>query len=109
METTVPSRRGSAPPSSPRGVTRIACRPLSSRPVTSRNSQPRARNASIIPGGMRTHWFDNFPEQGIPLPDERHLQDPANVAEAILFAVRVPSGSVVQELMVTPLTETSWP
>lgn len=67
------------------------------------------RVTTIIPGGMRTHWFDNFPEQGIPLPDERHLQDPANVAEAILFAVRVPSGSVVQELMVTPLTETSWP
>ena len=67
------------------------------------------RVTTIIPGGMRTHWFDKFPEQGIPMPDERHLQDPANVAEAIVFAVRVPSGSVVQELMVTPLTETSWP
>jgi len=64
---------------------------------------------TIIPGGMRTHFFDRFPEQGIPMPDERNLQDPANVAESILFAVRMPAQSVVQELIVTPLTETSWP
>lgn len=64
---------------------------------------------TIIPGGMRTHWFDAFPEQGIPMPDERHLQDPANVAESIVFAVAMPRPSVVQELMVMPLTETSWP
>jgi NAD(P)-dependent dehydrogenase (short-subunit alcohol dehydrogenase family) len=25
---------------------------------------------TVIPGGMKTHWFDRFPEQGIPLPDE---------------------------------------
>lgn len=67
------------------------------------------RVTTIIPGGMRTHWFDRFPEQGIPMPDERHLQDPANVAEAILFAARMPPQSSVQELIVTPLTETSWP
>lgn len=67
------------------------------------------RVTTVIPGGMRTHWFDKFPEQGIPLPDESNLQDPANVAEAIVFAVRMPQQSVVQEIMVTPLTETSWP
>jgi NAD(P)-dependent dehydrogenase (short-subunit alcohol dehydrogenase family) len=67
------------------------------------------RVTTIIPGGMRTHFFDRFPEQGIPLPDERNLQDPANVAEAIVFAVRMPPQSVVQEVIVTPLTETSWP
>jgi NAD(P)-dependent dehydrogenase (short-subunit alcohol dehydrogenase family) len=67
------------------------------------------RVTTIIPGGMRTHWFDKFPEQGIPMPDERNLQDPANVAEAIVFAVSMPAQSVVQEIMVTPLTETSWP
>jgi NAD(P)-dependent dehydrogenase (short-subunit alcohol dehydrogenase family) len=67
------------------------------------------RVTTIIPGGMRTHWFDRFPEQGIPLPDERNLQDPANVAEAIVFAARMPAQSAVQELMVTPLHETSWP
>jgi NAD(P)-dependent dehydrogenase (short-subunit alcohol dehydrogenase family) len=67
------------------------------------------RVTTVIPGGMRTHWFDRFPEQGIPIPDEQHLQDPANVAATIVFAVQMPAQSVVQELMVTPLTETSWP
>jgi NAD(P)-dependent dehydrogenase (short-subunit alcohol dehydrogenase family) len=67
------------------------------------------RVTTIIPGGMRTHWFDRFPEQGIPLPDETNLQDPMAVADAIAYAVSVPRGSAVQELMITPLTETSWP
>jgi NAD(P)-dependent dehydrogenase (short-subunit alcohol dehydrogenase family) len=67
------------------------------------------RVTTIIPGGMRTHWFDRFPEQGIPLPDDQNLQDPRNVAEAILAAVTMPRGTVVQEIIVTPLTETSWP
>lgn len=67
------------------------------------------RVTTIIPGGMRTHFFDRFAAQGIPLPDERNLQEPANVAEAILFALSMPAQSVVQELMVTPLNETSWP
>lgn len=64
---------------------------------------------TVIPGGMRTHWFDSFPEQGIPMPDETHLQDPRNVAEVILFAVQMPAQSSMQEVIVTPLTETSWP
>ncbi|MGN6673551.1 MAG: SDR family oxidoreductase [Thermomicrobiales bacterium] len=67
------------------------------------------RVTTVIPGGMRTHFFDRFPEQGIPMPDERNLQDPATVADAILYAVRVPPTSNLQELILTPLTETSWP
>jgi NAD(P)-dependent dehydrogenase (short-subunit alcohol dehydrogenase family) len=67
------------------------------------------RVTTIIPGGMNTHWFDSFPEQGIPLPDQRNLQDPGNVADAIAYAVTLPRGSVVQEMLVTPLSETSWP
>ena len=67
------------------------------------------RVTTVIPGGMRTHFFDRFPEQGIPLPDERNLQDPANVAEVILCAVTLPPESALQEVIVTPLTETSWP
>jgi NAD(P)-dependent dehydrogenase (short-subunit alcohol dehydrogenase family) len=63
----------------------------------------------LIPGGMRTHWFDTFPEQGLDMPDERFLQDPANVAQTILFAVTMPGGSAVQEVIVTPPNETSWP
>lgn len=67
------------------------------------------RVTTLIPGGMRTHFFDRFVDQGIPMPDERNLQDPANVAEAIVFALMMPAQSVVQELMITPLNETSWP
>jgi len=67
------------------------------------------RVTTIIPGGMRTHFFDRFADQGIPMPDERNLQDPANVAETIVFAVRMPPQSALQELIITPLTETSWP
>ncbi len=67
------------------------------------------RVTTVIPGGMRTHFFDRFPEQGIPLPDERNLQDPATVAETILFAVRLPPESALQELIITPLTEPGWP
>lgn len=67
------------------------------------------RVTTVIPGGMRTGWFDAFPEQGIPMPDESKLQDPANVARTILFAVQLPPDSAMQEVMVTPMAETSWP
>lgn len=67
------------------------------------------RVTTIIPGGMRTHFFDRFADQGIPMPEEQNLQEPANVARAILFAVLMPPESVVQEVIVTPMTETSWP
>jgi NAD(P)-dependent dehydrogenase (short-subunit alcohol dehydrogenase family) len=67
------------------------------------------RVTTIILGGMRKGFFDRFLDQGIPLLDERNLQDPANVARVILFAMMLPAGSVVQEVIVTPLTEPSWP
>lgn len=67
------------------------------------------RVTTIIPGGMNTHWFDRFPEQGIPLPDQGNLQDPATVADAIAYAVALPRGSALQEMLITPLSETSWP
>jgi NAD(P)-dependent dehydrogenase (short-subunit alcohol dehydrogenase family) len=67
------------------------------------------RVTTIVPGGMRTHFFDRFVEQGIPLPDQRNLQDPANVADVIVFATTVPPGSALQEVIITPLNETSWP
>ena len=67
------------------------------------------RVTTIIPGGMRTHFFDRFAEQGIPMPDEQNLQDPANVAQVIVFATQVPPESALQEVIITPVTETSWP
>jgi len=67
------------------------------------------RVTTVIPGGMRTHFFDRFVEQGIPMPEMDDLQDPSTVARVILHAVRMPPESVIQEVLVTPLTETSWP
>lgn len=67
------------------------------------------RVTTIIPGGMRTHFFDRFVEQGIPLPEEQNLQDPANVARTIVFAAQMPPESALQEVIITPMTETSWP
>ncbi|MDQ2713386.1 MAG: SDR family oxidoreductase [Chloroflexota bacterium] len=67
------------------------------------------RVTTIIPGGMRTHFFDRFVDQGIPMPQQENLQDPANVAQVIVFATQVPPESALQEVIVTPMTETSWP
>src|SRR5579859_455680 len=67
------------------------------------------RVTTIIPGGMRTHFFDRFADQGIPMPDQQNLQDPANVAQVIVFATMMPPASALQEMIITPVTETSWP
>jgi NAD(P)-dependent dehydrogenase (short-subunit alcohol dehydrogenase family) len=67
------------------------------------------RVTTVIPGGMRTHFFDRFAAQGIPAPDESLLQDPANVARAILFAAQMPRGSDLQELVITSPHEPGWP
>lgn len=71
--------------------------------------QDNIRVTTVIPGGMRTHFFDRFADQGIPAPDEATLQDPANVARAILFAVQMPAGSDLQELVITSSNEPGWP
>jgi NAD(P)-dependent dehydrogenase (short-subunit alcohol dehydrogenase family) len=62
----------------------------------------------LVPGGMHTHFFDDRDEQYRPGPDAK-LNDPANVAEAVLFALRQPAGCEVRELVVTSSAETSWP
>jgi len=67
------------------------------------------RVSTIIPGGMQTHFFDRFVDQGIPLPDAETLQSPADVARTILFAATAGPGSVVQEILVTSPNESSWP
>jgi NAD(P)-dependent dehydrogenase (short-subunit alcohol dehydrogenase family) len=62
----------------------------------------------LFPGGMRTHFFDGRPEQFMPAPDQ-HLNDPADVAASVVFALRQPPGCEVRELVVAPATEPSWP
>ncbi len=63
---------------------------------------------TLIPGGMSTAFFDGRPEQFKPAPDAR-LNDPGDVADAVLFALTRPPGCEVRELVVTPSTEPSWP
>jgi NAD(P)-dependent dehydrogenase (short-subunit alcohol dehydrogenase family) len=62
----------------------------------------------LIPGGMQTHFFDDRPDQYKPGPDAR-LNDPAYVADAVLFALTQPVGCEVRELVVCAATEPSWP
>lgn len=62
----------------------------------------------LIPGGMRTRFFDGRTEQYRPGPDAV-LNDPADVAQTILMALRQPVGCEVRELVVATSTEPSWP
>ena len=68
-------------------------------------ARSRQQGAALIVGGMRTPFLlDRFPDL-----DPEVLQDPANVAASIRFVLEMPVGSVVPELTVLPLRETSWP
>ncbi|MFI7031815.1 SDR family oxidoreductase [Microbispora rosea] len=62
----------------------------------------------LIPGGMQTNFFNDRPDQYKPGPDTR-LNQPEDVASAILFALGQPQGCEVRELVVCASTETSWP
>jgi short-subunit dehydrogenase len=60
---------------------------------------------AVIAGGMRTPFLlDRFPDL-----DPGLLQDPRNVADAIRSVLLMPDESVVPELTVIPMRETSWP
>lgn len=62
----------------------------------------------LVPGGMRTNFFDGRTEQYRPGPDAQ-LSDPANVAEVVLGALRMPVGCELREIVVATSTEPSWP
>ncbi len=60
---------------------------------------------AVVAGGMRTPFLtDRFPEI-----DQTTLQDPANVAEVVRFVLSLPAETVIPEVMVVPMRETSWP
>jgi NAD(P)-dependent dehydrogenase (short-subunit alcohol dehydrogenase family) len=63
---------------------------------------------TLIPGGMSTHFFDDRDAQYRPGADAK-LNDPANVAAAVLFALSQPFGSEIRELVVCHSEESSWP
>ncbi|MBW4705985.1 MULTISPECIES: SDR family oxidoreductase [unclassified Micromonospora] len=62
----------------------------------------------VIPGGMRTAFFDDRDPQYRPGPDAK-LNDPADTAAAIMFALSQPPGCAVRELVVCAEQETSYP
>jgi NAD(P)-dependent dehydrogenase (short-subunit alcohol dehydrogenase family) len=63
------------------------------------------RVTAVVAGGMRTPFLlDRFADL-----DPGKLQDPLNVALAIKHALLLPRASVIPELTVLPMQETSWP
>ena len=62
----------------------------------------------LVPAGMRTRFFDDREERYKPGPDAQ-LVDPAEMAEAVLFALTRPAGVELRELVMTPSVEPSWP
>ncbi len=70
--------------------------------------QGRVGVTLLIPGGMRTHFFDNREEKYKPPADAR-LNRPEDVAAAVLFALRQPPGCEIREMVVCPSVESSWP
>ena len=62
----------------------------------------------LVPGGMRTAFFDDREEQYKPGPDAE-LADPADVAQAVVFALTRPNGCEIRELLVATSRESSWP
>lgn len=63
---------------------------------------------TLIPSGMRTRFFDDRDEQYKPTDDSK-LNDPAAVANAVLFALSQPEGCEVRELVICHEEEESWP
>ena len=62
----------------------------------------------LLPGGMRTPFFDDRPDRFKPAPDQ-HMNRPEDVAGSVIFALRQPPGCELRELLVAPASEPSWP
>lgn len=62
----------------------------------------------VVPGGMRTNFFDDRTEQYRP-KDLEKLNPPDRVAAAILFALGQPPDCEIRELVIAHSEEPSWP
>jgi NADP-dependent 3-hydroxy acid dehydrogenase YdfG len=71
-------------------------------------TQGRISTTMLVPGGMHTNFFDGRDPQYMPPPDAK-LNQPGDVARAVMFALQQPPGCEVRELVVTPAVEGSWP
>lgn len=60
---------------------------------------------AVIAGGMRTAFLlDRFPDIDLGV-----LQEPRNVGDVIRFVLTQPPATVIPEITVLPMRETSWP
>ena len=60
---------------------------------------------AVIAGGMRTPFLlDRFPDIDLEV-----LQEPRNVGDVIRFVLTQPAATVIPEITVLPMRETSWP
>jgi NAD(P)-dependent dehydrogenase (short-subunit alcohol dehydrogenase family) len=71
-------------------------------------TQGRMGVTMLVPGGMHTAFFDGRAPQYMP-PHDAKLNQPRDVARAVIFALSQPPGCEVRELVVTPSVEGSWP
>jgi NAD(P)-dependent dehydrogenase (short-subunit alcohol dehydrogenase family) len=62
----------------------------------------------LIPGGMKTAFFDARDDKYKPAPDAP-LNDPAHTAATIMFALSQPPGCAVREMIVCSEVEPSYP
>ncbi|GHH28959.1 SDR family oxidoreductase [Lentzea cavernae] len=62
----------------------------------------------VVPGGMRTNFFDDRTEQYRP-QDLEKLNPPDRVAAAIVFALSQPEGCEIRELVIAHAEEPSYP
>ena len=70
--------------------------------------QGRVGVTMLVPGAMKTAFFDSREDRYKPPPDLK-LNSPDDVASAIAFALVQPPGCEVRELVITPSVESSWP
>jgi NADP-dependent 3-hydroxy acid dehydrogenase YdfG len=67
--------------------------------------QHKIKVTAVLAGGMTTPFLlDRFPDI-----DTNNLQDPKNVAQTIHYILTQPEETVIPEVMVIPMRETSWP
>lgn len=67
--------------------------------------QDKIKVTAVVAGGMQTPFIlERFPDTPLDV-----LQDPKNVAETVKFVLCQPAESVIPEVMVIPMRETSWP
>jgi NAD(P)-dependent dehydrogenase (short-subunit alcohol dehydrogenase family) len=61
--------------------------------------------SAVVAGGMRTPFLlERFPDI-----DPQTLQDPIDVARTVRFVLSLPEDTVIPEVMVLPMRESSWP